>query len=76
MMTLLVEIKDQVEVAQACGRDGLSGEQLSEFEQRYGALIEQGLVAALNRESINRSIGMSAPGAPVVTPSPKFGTRN
>jgi transposase len=45
MMTLLVEIKDQVEVAQACGRDGLSGEQLSEFERRYGALIEQGLVA-------------------------------
>jgi transposase len=43
MMTLLVEIKTQVEVAKAAGLDALSATQIASFEQRYQTLIEQGL---------------------------------
>jgi transposase len=43
MMTLLVDIKTQVEVAKAAGLDALSATQIASFEQRYQSLIEQGL---------------------------------
>lgn len=43
MMTLLVEIKTQVEAAKAAGLDALNAIQLADFEQRYQQLIEQGL---------------------------------
>lgn len=43
MMTLLVEIKTQVETAKAAGLSALSATQLADFEQRYQTLIEQGL---------------------------------
>ena len=45
MITLLVEIKDQVEVAKSEGLTALSPEQLAGFEQRYQELIRQGLKA-------------------------------
>jgi len=43
MMSLLVEIKHQVETAKAAELDSLTTTQLSDFEQRYQKLIEQGL---------------------------------
>ncbi len=45
MMTLLVEIKDQVEVAKMAGLSALTSAQLTDFEQHYQALIEQGFQA-------------------------------
>lgn len=45
MMSLLISIKDQVAVAQAAGQQRLTPEQLTDFEQRYQSLIEQGLKA-------------------------------
>jgi transposase len=45
MMTLLVEIKDQVEIAQIAGLHALTSTQIADFEQRYQALIAQGLQA-------------------------------
>jgi transposase len=43
MMTLLVEIKTQVEAAKAAELSALSATQLKEFEQRYQQLLKQGL---------------------------------
>lgn len=43
MMTLLVEIKTQVEMAKAAGLDALSATQIARFEQQYQTLLEQGL---------------------------------
>jgi transposase len=43
MISLLVEIKTQVEVARTDGQRQLSPAQLTNFEQRYQNLIEQGL---------------------------------
>jgi transposase len=43
MMSLLVEIKTQVETAKAAGFSVLSATQIADFEQRYQRLIEQGL---------------------------------
>jgi transposase len=45
MMQLLIAIKDQVEIAKAAELNALSPTQLADFEQRYEALIEQGLKA-------------------------------
>jgi transposase len=45
--TLLVEIEDQVEVAKMAGLSALTSAQLTEFEQHYQALIEQGFQANL-----------------------------
>jgi transposase len=45
MMTLLIAIKDQVEVAKMAGLSALIPAQLAECEQRYMTLIEQGLQA-------------------------------
>jgi transposase len=45
MMTLLVEIKDRVEVAKMAGLSALTSAQLTDFEQHYQALIEQGFQA-------------------------------
>jgi transposase len=45
MLSLLVEIKDQVEVAKTAGLNALTPEQLADFERRYQELIEQGLTA-------------------------------
>lgn len=42
MMSLLVEIKTQVEVARSEGQSELGTAQLTDFEQRYQQLIEQG----------------------------------
>jgi transposase len=43
MMTLLIEIKTQVETAKAAELSALSATQLKEFEQRYQQLLKQGL---------------------------------
>lgn len=43
MMTLLVDIKTQVEGAKAAGLHALSATQIERFEQQYQTLIEQGL---------------------------------
>ena len=45
MMTLLTQIKDQVEVAHESGQSTLGQQQIEIFEQRYQALISQGLQA-------------------------------
>jgi transposase len=45
MMTLLVEIKAQVEVAKTNGLTALSPQQLLDFERCYQQLIDQGLIA-------------------------------
>lgn len=45
MMTLLVEIKGQVEVAKTNGLTALSSQQLLDFERCYQELIDQGLIA-------------------------------
>jgi transposase len=45
MMTLLVEIKDQVETASYAGQSALTPGQVADFEQRYQRLLEQGLQA-------------------------------
>jgi transposase len=45
MMTLLVEIKAQVEVAKTNGLTALSPQQLLDFERCYQELIDQGLIA-------------------------------
>ena len=45
MLSLLVEIKDQVEVAKADRLNALTQAQLADFEHRYQELIEQGLKA-------------------------------
>lgn len=45
MMTLLIEIKTEVEAAQAQGKTILEPEQKTMFEQRYAALIDEGLQA-------------------------------
>jgi transposase len=45
MIALLLEIKDQVEVAKADELSALTSEQLADFERRYQKLIEQGLKA-------------------------------
>jgi transposase len=45
MITLLLEIKDQVEVAKSEGLTAFPPEQLAGFEQRYQELIRQGLKA-------------------------------
>lgn len=44
-MTLLIAIKDQVAVAKAAGQNALPPDQLTDFEQQYRSLIEQGLKA-------------------------------
>lgn len=43
MMSLLVEIKAQVEAATAIGRNALRATQIEDFEHRYQRLLEQGL---------------------------------
>jgi len=45
MISLLVEIKDEVEVAKTDGLNALTPQQLADFERRYQELIEQGLKA-------------------------------
>ena len=45
MMTLLVEIKTTVVIAQAAGETSLSFTQITDFERRYQQLIEAGLIA-------------------------------
>jgi len=45
MISLLVEIKDQVEVAKTDGLSTLPPEKLADFERRYQELIDQGLKA-------------------------------
>lgn len=45
MITLLVEIKDQVEVAKTDGLSALAPGQLADFERRYEDLIAQGFKA-------------------------------
>jgi len=45
MISLLVEIKDQVEVAKTNDLNALTSEQLADFERRYQDIIEQGLKA-------------------------------
>jgi transposase len=45
MMTLLVEIKDQVEIAKTAGISALSLTQLVDFDTRYQQLIQQGFKA-------------------------------
>ena len=45
MMSLLIEIKDQVEAAQENGQSALQPEQIIDFEQRYQSLIAAGLKA-------------------------------
>ncbi len=45
MMTLLIDIKDQVEADKDAGQSTLSAEQLADFEQQYQQLIAQGLKA-------------------------------
>jgi len=45
MMTLLLEIKAQVEIAKTAGHQNLAPAQVRDFEQQYQALIEQGLKA-------------------------------
>jgi transposase len=45
MMTLLIAIKDRVSIAKTAGQVALTPEQLTDFEQRYQSLIEQGLKA-------------------------------
>jgi transposase len=45
MMTLLVEIKDQVEIAKTAGISALNPTQLLDFDTRYRELIQQGFKA-------------------------------
>lgn len=45
MITLLVEIKKQVEIAKTNGLNALSPSQLADFERCYQELIDQGLTA-------------------------------
>jgi transposase len=45
MMTLLVEIKTNIAIAQAAGEASLTPSQLADFERRYQKIIEAGLVA-------------------------------
>ncbi len=45
MMSLLIAIKDQVELAKAAGQTALTPEHLTDFEQRYQSLIDKGLKA-------------------------------
>lgn len=45
MMTLLIDIKTEVEAVQAQGKTALEPEQKTIFEQRYAALIDEGLQA-------------------------------
>ncbi len=45
MMTLLVDIKHQVEQAKSSGHRSLETDQLQQFEVLYQSLIEQGLIA-------------------------------
>jgi transposase len=45
MMTLLIEIKDQVEIAKTAGINALSPNQLADFEARYRELIQEGFKA-------------------------------
>jgi transposase len=45
MMTLLIDIKTQVEIAQDTGQTTLTLRQRADFEQRYQRLIETGLKA-------------------------------
>ena len=45
MILLLGTIKHQVDVANASGQSALAPEQILEFEQRYQAILEQGLAA-------------------------------
>ena len=44
MMTLLVEIKTNITVAQVAGETSLILSQLADFEQRYQAIIQAGLI--------------------------------
>jgi transposase len=65
MMTLLVEIKTQVERAKAAGLDALSATHIASFEQRYQKLIEQGLQdnppPPMNREKSSRGRPKQSP---------------
>lgn len=45
MMVLLIAIKDQVAVAKTARQQALTPEQLTDFEQRYQCLIEEGFKA-------------------------------
>lgn len=45
MITLLVEIKTNIEIAQVAGEISLTLTQLADFERRYHAIIEAGLIA-------------------------------
>ena len=45
MMTLLCEIKTQVDEAKAAGKAGLSTRQLHEFEERYQTILMAGFEA-------------------------------
>lgn len=45
MMMLLLEVKQQVHAAKTTGQQTLTPEQLTEFEQRYQTLLEQGFKA-------------------------------
>jgi transposase len=45
MMTLLVEIKTTVAIAQAAGETSLTFTEIADFERRYQFLIETGLIA-------------------------------
>ena len=45
MMTLLVEIKTNIAIAQAAGETSLTLTQIADFERRYQAIIEAGLIA-------------------------------
>jgi transposase len=45
MMTLLVEIKTNIEIARAAGKTSLTLTQIADFERRYQELIQTGLIA-------------------------------
>ena len=45
MMTLLVEIKTNIEIARAAGKTSLTLIQIADFERRYQELIQTGLIA-------------------------------
>jgi transposase len=45
MMALLIEIKDQVEIAKTAGISALNPNQLTDFEARYRELIQEGFKA-------------------------------